>query len=39
MRVSLKAGEFSVQKKAIARLSDNEKSKLRILLEEILKEL
>lgn len=39
MRVSFKAGEFSVQKKAIARLSDNEKNKLRILLEEILKEL
>ena len=39
MRVSLKAGEFSIQKKAIAKLSNSEKSKLRILLEEILKEL
>jgi len=39
MRVSLKAGEFAIQKRAIAKLSDNEKSKLRILLEEILKEL
>lgn len=39
MRISMKEGDFSVQKQAISKLTDEEKSRLKVLLEDILKEL
>ena len=39
MRISMKEGDFSVQKQAISKLTNEEKEKLKALLENILREL
>ena len=39
MRIFIKEGDFSVRKQAISKLTNEEKEKLKALLENILKEL